>query len=297
MKKYLLLFPIVLMLSGCEKRLDDFLFNPDTEITAYELDNYTGETDFSLPSEYDVPEQLVEVFTIDIRTPNEAIPFWAIYIGDQSRINTDTVILYLHGNRDHMDFYWPRAELLANAGGKNRYGILMIDYPGFGLSEGPASEEKLYEASDWAMGWLKDQGLTSNRLIVYGFSLGSAPATKLSAEGGTFLTPEKLILEAPFASDEVMVQDAGLLAMPGSFFSNLEIDNAEKIKDVEQPFLWMHGTDDDFLSIDTHGQVVFDNYTGSDGQAFKVTGAGHGNLPNTAGFATYLSTIHDFIQR
>ncbi|MBK6837953.1 MAG: hypothetical protein IPG90_06520 [Bacteroidetes bacterium] len=30
-----------------------------------------------------------------------------------------------------MDFYWPRAKLLANTGWKNRFGVMMIDYRGW----------------------------------------------------------------------------------------------------------------------------------------------------------------------
>jgi len=284
-------------LVGCEKRLDAFLFNPDTSIEEYLLDDYAGEVDFTLPAEYNVPDSLIEVFTISNQTPNGSVPFYAIYIGDQSRIATDTVILYCHGNKDHMDFYWPRAELLANVGGKNRYGVLMIDYPGYGLSEGPASEAKLYESTDWAMGWLKDKGLSSQRLMIYGFSLGSAPATEHAANGGTFLTPSKLILENPFASDEVMVQDAAVIAMPGSFITSLEIDNAEEIKKVDQPFCWLHGVDDDFLSMETHGQLVYDNYQGTYSEAHKIAGAGHSTVPQTMGFSTYLSTLEAFITR
>ena len=35
-----------------------------------------------------------------------------------------------------MDFYWQRAKLLANVGGKNRFGVMYLDYRGYGLSEG-----------------------------------------------------------------------------------------------------------------------------------------------------------------
>lgn len=289
------LFIALIALTGCKQRLDSFLFN-ETEVDAYYLDDYDGEVDFVLPTQYDVPDSLIELFTINLQTPNSSTPFWGVYIGDQNRIATDTVILYCHGNKDHMDFYWPRAELLANVGGKNRYGVLMIDYPGFGMSEGPPTEEKLYESTDWAMGWLKDQGLTSDRLVIYGFSLGSAPATELTANGGTFITPSKLILENPFASAEVMIQDAGLLNMPGSYFVDLEIDNAEEIKKVDQPFMWAYGTEDAFLNPETHGQVVWDNYTGSYREEMRVPGADHSTVPQVKGFAAYLTALESFIE-
>jgi hypothetical protein len=62
------------------------------------------------------------------------------------------------------------------------------------------------------------------------------------------MNPSKLILEAPFASAETMIQDASGLALPSEFFTTLKINNAEEIKSVTQPFCWIHGEDDDFFS-------------------------------------------------
>lgn len=206
------------------------------------------------------------------------------------------VIMYCHGNKDHMDFYWPRAQLLANAGGKNRYGVLMIDYRGYGLSEGEPSEEGLYADVDAGLQWLKSQGLSGNRLIMYGFSMGSAPATKLTATPRS-LTPRKLMLEAPFASSRAMVQDATGLALPAAFVTDLQINNAELIKSVQQPLFWIHGDKDDFLNVNTHGRLVYDNHKGSYKEAHVIGGAGHSNVPLLMGFDNYRAAVHAFITR
>ena len=222
------------------------------------------------------------------KTPDEssATKIYAIYIGNINRIATDTVIMYCHGNAEHMDFYWPRAKLLANTKSKNRFGVLMVDYRGYGLSDGKPSENGLYADVDAALKWLQNKGLTNNRLVMYGFSMGTAPATKLSAENYS-MKPSKLLLEAPFASAEVMVQDASGLAMPGEFFTNLKINNAEEIKMVQQPFFWIHGEADDFLNINTHGEVVYNNYTGIYKEAHRIPNAGHSTIETTMGFQNY----------
>ena len=114
-------------IAGCA-RLDDSFFNPNhTKITAYKLDSYTGETDFRLDASYKIDDSLVHLFTLNSQAPGENSPtkIYALYIGHMARIATDTVIMYCHGNKDHMDFYWPRAELLANTNGKNNYGVMM----------------------------------------------------------------------------------------------------------------------------------------------------------------------------
>ena len=293
----LFLVAFLVLTTGCDKRLDDFLFNNDDTITSYKLDDFEGAVSVDLSSQYFVPDNLINQFTFDIESEGENLNIAAIYTGDINNIATDTVILYCHGNRDHMDFYWPRQKLYSHLGNLGRFGVLMIDYPGFGLSEGKPTEQNMYDAVDGAMKWLKDQGLTNDRLIMFGFSLGSAPVCKAAGEQNFSMNPSKIILEAPFASSEVMVQDAALLNMPASYFVNVEIANAEQIKYVDVPFLWMHGINDDFLSISTHGQVVYDNYNsnGAFKRAVKVPGAGHETVPVFLGFENYQDEILDFI--
>lgn len=291
-----LILTLVLTL-GCDKRLDDFLFNNDDTITSYQLDNYSGEVSLDLGGQYFITDNLINQFTFDIESEGENLTVAAIYTGDINAIATDTVILYCHGNRDHMDFYWPRQKLYSHLGNLGRFGVLMIDYPGYGMSSGKPTEQNMYDAVDGAMNWLKDNGLTNDRLVMFGFSLGSAPVCKVAGEKNFSMNPSKIILEAPFASSEVMVQDAALLNMPASYFVNVEIANAEQIKSVDVPFLWMHGTNDDFLSISTHGQVVYDNYNpnGDFKEAVKVIGAGHETVPVFLGFENYQMEILDFI--
>ncbi len=294
----LVLFIFSIVIAGCQK-LDDNLFNPnENKITEYQLNNYKGEVDFKLPESYQISNDKVHLFTLESKAADEAeaTTIHAVYIGDRQRIATDTVIMYCHGNKDHMDFYWPRAQLLANVNGKNNYGILMIDYRGYGLSGGKPSEKALYVDVTTALAWLSSQGLTSNRLVMYGFSMGSIPASHLAAEPVN-LKPEKLMLEAPIASAKVMVQDATGLATPAAFVTDLKIDNVEMIKKVTQPLFWIHGVKDDFLNINTHGQLVFDNHKGSFKEAHKIAGAGHSNIPLEMGFQNYLQVVGNFIRR
>jgi hypothetical protein len=247
---------------SCNKRLDGFLFN-NFKIDAYFLDAYTGEKPFELGTEFDIPQNLVNIFHFTIQDNGKELKVYAIDVGYLNRIEQDTVILYCHGNRDHMDFYWNRQKLLAHVGGKNRYGVLSLDYPGYGLSEGAPTEDNMYASTEGALKWLKANGITDDRLIAYAYSLGSAPAAKIAANPSDFsLHPRVLILENPFASAEVMVQSSAGLSFPGSYFTNIKISNTEEIKKVQQPFLWFHGTNDTFLTLAAHGQVVFNNYQG-----------------------------------
>lgn len=273
-------------------RLDSNFYNLDEKITEYKWDQYKGDKDFVLDASYKIADSMQHVFTLD----SKGNKIYAIYIGDINKISTDTVIMYCHGNKWHMDFYWQRAKLLANTGYKHRYGVLMIDYRGYGLSEGVPSEEGLYEDVDAALSWLKTNGLNSQRLIMYGFSMGTAPVCKLSAYPRS-LTPHKLILEAPFASEAIMVADGAGLNVPGSYISNLKIDNAEEIKLVSQDLCWIHGLNDNFLNINTHGEVVYKNHGGAYKEAHRIAGSDHGQIPAVFGFQNYSEVIKKFITR
>jgi fermentation-respiration switch protein FrsA (DUF1100 family) len=286
---FLLLF-LTITLTGC--RLDNFLFNPAT-VTEYKFDAFEEEQRFVLDSSYAISESLIDLMTLESGPEDDRETIYAAYIGDQSRISQDTIILYCHGNAGHLDYYWERAKLLANAGGKNRFGVFFMDYRGYGKSTGKATEAGLYYDVDACMKWLKAQGLTDDRLVIYGFSLGGAPSTELTANPRT-LTPSKLILEAPFASFEFMAQDIAKIAFAGSFYGNLEIDNSVEIQKVQQPFMWMHGTADDFVGIH-HGELIQQNYQGTHKVIRRVQGGEHSTVPIVMGFDIYMKLVADFI--
>lgn len=286
---------IVFFLMGCRKRLDSFLFNNDNSITEYKLDSYGGDLSLEVPVDYLVPDSDIHMFEYQIKEEGKNLNVSAIFVGNINKISVDTVILYCHGNKDHMDHYWPRQKLLSHLGEQGRFGVLMFDYPGYGLSEGEPTESNVYAATDGAMKWLQSQGLTNDRLVVYGYSLGSAPASKSVGDKPFVMQPNKIILEAPFASSEVMVQDAALLNMPASYFVNTKIDNAEQIKKCIVPLYWIHGVNDDFLSIETHGEIVYKNHNQSWKKKNKVSGAGHNNVPVFMGLEVYSDSILSFI--
>jgi len=290
-----LLFCVLVSLNSC-MRLDDLLHNNNINtISAYTFEDYTGEIAFTLPDSMKINADKRHLFQITSSHENDNKKIYALYLGDTNRIAIDTVILYCHGNYDHLDYYYPCIKLLAHAGGKHNYGVMSFDYRGYGLSEGVPTEDFLYADTDAALKWLKSKGLTEDRLIMYGFSLGSAPATELTANVRT-LKPAKLILEAPFAAGEVFVQDATGLALPGVYFMNVKIDNALEIQKIQQAFLWFHGTDDSSIRIETHGELVFKNYNGIAPYACRVPGAAHSDIPVVLKYNTYLKIIDDFIK-
>lgn len=274
-------------------RLDDLLFAPST-VSEYKLNNIAAE-DLLIPKDYLVDSNKIYLFTLNSKNEaNETETIYGTYLGDTSRIKQDTVFIYCHGNAGNMDYYWQRATLLANIGSKNRFGVFIFDYQGYGKSSGKSTERGLYNDAETCLKWLKEKGLTKERCIFYGYSMGTAPATKLCTQS-QHIKAGRLILESPFASAYQLASDATPLSVPGSYATSLYINNAEEIKKVSQPFFWLHGEMDHFLSRKEHGQIVYDNYKGTFKDKFIVSDADHGDVPDKMGYELYLKTLEVFL--
>lgn len=98
-------------------------------------------------------------------------------------------LLYFHGNADNMQRWGNYAQDFTNLG----YQVLMIDYTGFGKSEGIPTEEVLYQNAEDAWNWAQ-QNLSNENIIIYGRSLGAGVAAHLASNHQA----SQLILETPF---------------------------------------------------------------------------------------------------
>lgn len=293
--KNILYITLILSLFGCLK-MDDLPFLGE-EVTEYKFEDYEGDQEIDLPDSYRIADSNIHLLTLNSKLPEETDgeTIYAVYIGNINTISKDTVIVYCHGQSKHMDAYWERAKLLANTGSKNRYGVLMMDYRGYGLSTGKSSEASLYQDVRTCLDWLDKKGVASQEVVMYGFSLGSIPATDLAAFYKT-ASPNKLILEAPLASAENLTEESLLIDVSPTFFTSLKFDNVEKIKSVTQPFMWIHGTVDDYLAI-TNGEAIYNRHGGDYKEAYRIIGANHGDVPAIWGFENYSEKVLDFIIR
>ena len=256
----ILLFSMLTIISGCKKNNLDAIAFPSEKTDKYLFENYNGDTELTLPNTYSVSSDKIHELSFISHSSEDGNDYtiYGVYIGDLSTIATDTIIIYCHGQANNMDYYWSRAKLLAFTGGKHRYGVLMMDYRGYGKSEGEPTETGLYEDVEAACLWLKNKGVNAENTIIYGFSLGTVPATKIAADFASF-KPSKLILESPMASVDNLAQESTIINFSAKFLSTLEFNNAEKIKSVQQPFCWFHGKEDDYVAI-SNGEIIFDNY-------------------------------------
>jgi fermentation-respiration switch protein FrsA (DUF1100 family) len=104
------------------------------------------------------------------------------------------VIAYFHGNGGNIAYRADRMARFASDG----YGILMLEYRGYGGNPGKPHEKGLYSDARAALDFLRQQGITDRRIVLYGESLGSGIAVRIAAEQPQAIAA--LVLEAPFTS-------------------------------------------------------------------------------------------------
>ena len=149
------------------------------------------------------------------------------------------VVLYFPGNGDFLAGVVSRFKALTSDG----TGLVALSYRGYAGSSGTPSERGLLQDAATAYRFTAAR-YDADRIVVWGFSLGSGVATSIAAEHPV----AKLILEAPYtstvdvASEMLKIVPVGLL-MRDSFHSDRRIAN------VHVPLLIMHGAKDPAISI------------------------------------------------
>ncbi len=149
------------------------------------------------------------------------------------------VVLFLHGNGGNISHRGDSIKIF------NRLGlnVLIIDYRGYGMSDGSPSEEGLYEDARAAWRYLLERhGFKNEQIILFGRSIGAAVATKLAVE----VELEKVILESAFSSsrdmaDRVMPLISRITVMRYPF------NSMERIKDIKARLLMLHSPDDEII--------------------------------------------------
>jgi pimeloyl-ACP methyl ester carboxylesterase len=285
---------VAILTYGCLS-LDPFLFDGKSE-TGYQLDSYSGERECSsyIDQRGPCPAGLISRFSV--KSANETV--YGIYLRRDSTVAltpADTLMVYFHGQGANIDLYWPRTRMLRESG----YPVVIIDYRGFGMSTGKTTEQSLYEDAAAAMAYVHDS-LGNPKIIIYSYSLGSIPGVEIASKASAYPSVMMVILEAPIGKVESIVQNGTSLDIPGSYVTTYSGDNADKIKSVTVPLLWLGGTQDETLPRETQGQRVWDNYPDPEhrGRYIVIPGGHHTTDPQTMSpdYNEYIDAIRHFVR-
>lgn len=157
-------------------------------------------------------------------------------------------VLFLHGNAGNASHRLPNAAQIAGLGA----GVLLLDYRGYGRSEGRPDEAGVYADARAGLRHLVEaRGFSQRRTVVFGRSLGGAVAVDL-AQG---LPLAGLVLESTFTSAADLARD--LTGLPVGFLVGRRFAPVEKIRHVRAPILFFHGDRDEIVPYEL-GRRLFE---------------------------------------
>lgn len=164
--------------------------------------------------------------------------------GEGSRPARRAVVLFFHGNGEIIDSLPAQVEGFRQMG----MGVLLVEYPGYGRSEGRPSESSIAATAVAAYDAMaRREDVDPARMIALGRSLGSGPACNLSRQRPL----AALILQSPFTST---LPFARRLLVPG-FLIRDKYDNRTALASFPGPVLILHGRFDDVVPF-AHGEEL-----------------------------------------
>ncbi|HEU4386942.1 MAG TPA: alpha/beta hydrolase [Blastocatellia bacterium] len=204
--------------------------------------------------------------------------------GNATSLPVRQVLLWLHGNAGNITDRYDMIEEMV----KLPVEIFIIDYRGYGRSEGRPSEEGLYRDASAAWEFLVNtRGIDPHRVIIFGKSLGGAVAIELA----TRVEPGGLIVQSSFTSVADMADTVvPIVVRP---LLRTRMDSLGKISRVSCRKLFVHSRADEVVPFEL-GHRLYEAAS-QPKEFYEVKGARH-NETYLVGGAPYFSALRDFLK-
>lgn len=195
-------------------------------------------------------------------------------------------LLYFHGNRANVAsrVNIVRYEGLRAAG----LNVLTPEYRGFGGLPGEPSEASLTEDARQGYRYLSETlGIPSSRIIIFGWSLGSAVAVNVAAD----LPSAAVILEGAPAS-LVAIGERRYPWMPIRLVMRNPFESILRVARIQAPMLFLHSPEDQVIPIE-QGRRLF--AAAPDPKEFVEVRGGHID-PAEVDASVYFGSIRAFLE-
>jgi fermentation-respiration switch protein FrsA (DUF1100 family) len=152
------------------------------------------------------------------------------------------VLLFFHGNAGNISHRLDSIRIFHDLG----LSVFIIDYRGYGASEGRLGESGTYRDARGAFRYLtEERRVAPSNIIYFGRSLGAAVAIELATEHN----PKALIAESLFTS----IPDVGRRVypwLPVRLLARVHYDSLARVADISCPKLFIHSHEDELLPIE-----------------------------------------------
>ena len=194
-----------------------------------------------------------------IATPTQAgLPFESVKIETDDGIKLDGwfvpatpsrgVLLFFHGNAGNISHRLQSLKIFHDLG----LSTLIIDYRGYGRSEGAPSEQGTYLDAEAAWRYLTQQrDIPPQNIVLFGRSLGAAVASYLATQH----TPGALIVESGFTSVPSLAADLYPF-LPARWLSRFHYDTETYLQNIKCPVLIVHSREDEIIPFE-HGRRLY----------------------------------------
>ena len=199
-----------------------------------------------------------------------------------TRSGSLTTIVYFHGNAGNIAGRAFRIRSYLDAG----YGVLLVEYRGYGGNPGNPTESGLYEDGRAAVETLVKSGVQTDQMVLFGESLGSGVAVQLATE----YNAGALVLEAPYTST-VDVAAGVYWFLPVRYLMKDRFESIDKITDINAPLLVLHGEHDRTIPV-AHGRRILATARDPRRGVFYPHG-GHNDLPGHGSDAEVIRFLTD----
>ena len=165
------------------------------------------------------------------------------------RQQSENVLLFFHGNAGNISHRRESIELFHQLG----LNVFIIDYRGYGQSEGSPSERGLYRDANAAWRYLtEEKGFDPENVIIFGRSLGGVAAAKLASG----VQARGLILESTLSSARDFAS-AVFKILSRLVVMRYDFNIAQYIQRVNYPVLVLHSPEDEIMPFHL-GRKVFE---------------------------------------
>jgi fermentation-respiration switch protein FrsA (DUF1100 family) len=198
-------------------------------------------------------------------------------------------LLWFHGNAGNISHRVDNILMLNRTLGVN---IMILDYRGYGRSEGSPSENGLYLDAEAAFEFLVSQRSVDpeSELVLFGRSLGAAVAVELAVRHQV----RGVILESGFTSVKDMAQRIYPYLPMGLLINTVEAryDTISKIGNVTAPVMVLHGDRDEIVPFEL-GEKLF-QAASEPKRFYRIRGAGHNDTYHMGG-EPYFEALREFV--
>ncbi len=159
-----------------------------------------------------------------------------------------STLIFLHGNAGNIGDRLGKIDLF----NRLSLNVLIIDYRGYGKSDGRPTEKGAYKDALAAYDYLRERAdMEGQNIVGYGASLGGAIAIDLASKRALTC----LIVDSTFSSAVDMAQR--IYPFVPSFMIRTKLDSISKIKGMDIPKLFIHSVDDQTVPYDL-GRKLYD---------------------------------------